>query len=85
MSSNEGLGSAAPWRVLIVGGSYAGLAAAVNLLDLCEGRAPRFNPTLERERSVKYNVPIDITIVDERDGYCMFNYLFSESEILTMR
>lgn len=60
----------APWRVLIVGGSYAGLAAATNLLDLSEGRLPRFNPMLERDVRFSYKVPVEITIVDERDGYC---------------
>ena len=59
-----------PYRVLIIGGSYAGLAAAANLLDLSEGRPPRFNPTLERDANLRYKVPVQITVVDERDGYC---------------
>lgn len=72
MPSNEGVTYAAPWRVLIVGGSYAGLAAATNLLDLSEGRLPRFNPMLERDARLSYKVPVEITIVDERDGYCEY-------------
>lgn len=54
-----------PIEVLIVGGCYAGLAAATNLLDLCEGRPSRFANTehLQKKISVK------ITIVDERDGF----------------
>lgn len=67
-----------PWRVLVAGGSYAGLAAALNLLDLCEGRLPRFNPGLERSPSLKYRVPIEVIIVDERDGYCKL-YAYSGS------
>lgn len=55
-----------PHKVLIVGGCYAGLSAATNLLDLCEGRAPRFVP---RSKPTQQKVPIDITIVDERDGF----------------
>ncbi|KAK3701827.1 hypothetical protein LTR37_015249 [Vermiconidia calcicola] len=56
-----------PFKVLILGGSYAGLAAALNLTDLCEGRPSRAGfeapvPGLA--------VPFEITIVDERDGYC---------------
>jgi hypothetical protein len=70
MPSNEGTSYVAPWRVLIVGGSYAGLAAATNLLDLSEGRVPRFNPSLERDTKLGYRIPVEITIVDERDGYC---------------
>jgi len=55
-----------PYKVLIVGGCYAGLAAAINLLDLCEGRAPRFTPGTE---PTQQRFPIEITIVDERDGF----------------
>ena len=72
MPPTEGITYETPWRVLIIGGSYAGLAAATNLLDLSEGRLPRFNPTLERDTRFSYKVPIQITIVDERDGYCEY-------------
>jgi hypothetical protein len=67
----------APWRVLIAGGSYAGLSAALNLLDLCGGRPPRFNPAFKFEDisaaftgTLTRRIPVEITIVDERDGYC---------------
>jgi hypothetical protein len=70
MHSTQVSGDAVPARVLILGGSYAGLAAVTNLLDLSEGRLPRFNPTLEREVDFSYKTPVEITIVDERDGYC---------------
>ena len=53
-------------RILIVGGCYAGLAAATNLLDLCDGLPPRFAPNAEY---LKRRVPINISIADERDGY----------------
>lgn len=53
-------------RVLIVGGCYAGLATATNLLDLSEGRAPRFSPD-EPASTSRYS--LEITIVDERDGF----------------
>lgn len=55
-----------PKRILIVGASYAGLAAATNLLDLSEGRPQRFYPS-DPVPSTRF--PIEITIVDERDGY----------------
>lgn len=55
-----------PHRVLVVGGCYAGLAAATNLLDLCEGRAPRFAPGSE---PTQQKLSIEITIIDERDGF----------------
>lgn len=59
-----------PFKVLVAGGSYAGVAAIVTLLDLCSGKekaapsvddAPPSSPSLES---------VEITLVDERDGYC---------------
>ncbi|KAJ6151472.1 hypothetical protein N7470_007069 [Penicillium chermesinum] len=55
-------------RVLIVGGSYGGLAAALNLHDLARGRVARFDSNPEAKVPA-YKVPIQMTIVDERDGY----------------
>jgi hypothetical protein len=50
--------AANPYKVFIAGGCYSGLSAAVNLLERCD--------------SVPHaQIPIDITIVDERDGFCM--------------
>ncbi|KAL4891456.1 hypothetical protein BDV59DRAFT_182692 [Aspergillus ambiguus] len=57
-----------PFKVLVVGGSYAGLAATLNLLDLCHGRKGRFNLDAADNGPGK-KVPVEITIVDERDGY----------------
>lgn len=72
MPSNEGiagLARPAPFKVLVLGGSYGGLAAALNLLDLCNGRSSRF--AAEPFQPGKFGrVPVDITLVDERDGYC---------------
>ncbi|RMZ78272.1 hypothetical protein DV736_g6693, partial [Chaetothyriales sp. CBS 134916] len=53
-------------RVLIAGGAYAGIAAALNLLDLCHARQARGSrfPT-----DTPTFVPVEICIVDERDGY----------------
>ncbi|KAJ0122719.1 oxidoreductase [Diaporthe amygdali] len=57
----------APFKVLILGGCYGGLAAALNLVDLSEGRAARTGNGVLPGHDGK--IPIDITIVDERDGY----------------
>ncbi|KAF5667580.1 pyridine nucleotide-disulfide oxidoreductase [Fusarium heterosporum] len=56
-------------RVLILGGCYGGLSAAVNLLDLSQGYSPRMNsePYIHHPDLPRFN--IEITIVDERDGY----------------
>ncbi|KAI4764316.1 FAD/NAD(P)-binding domain-containing protein [Aureobasidium sp. EXF-3400] len=70
MPSNEGpnILQAIP-RVLVIGGSYSGLAATVNLIDLCNGKQPRFTSTPTDVVSSKTKLPVEITIVDERDGY----------------
>ena len=78
MPSNDGAGTAfgerSAFEILIVGGCYAGLAAAVNLLDLCHGQLCRFAPRSPADATIPPNrkVPVHITIVDERDGYCEF-------------
>ncbi|KAB5578071.1 pyridine nucleotide-disulfide oxidoreductase-like protein [Coniochaeta sp. 2T2.1] len=61
-----------PFRVLILGGSYAGLSAALNLDDLCNNRVARCGKKPEdgeESRSPERTVAVDITIVDERDGF----------------
>ncbi|EXJ79477.1 hypothetical protein A1O1_08741 [Capronia coronata CBS 617.96] len=71
MPSNEGLGATGrmrPFKVLILGGSYGGLGTALNLLDLCNGRSARFSAA-QVEPHDHGKIPVDITIVDERDGY----------------
>ena len=44
------------FKVLVAGCSYAGLAASIHLLDECD--------------TLSSPVSVDITIVDERDGFC---------------
>lgn len=58
-----------PIRVLVLGGGYGGLAAALNLHDLCSGRAAR----MALQDPVGPKIPVEITVVDERDGYCLFS------------
>ena len=67
-----GINEQPPFKVLIVGGSYAGLAATLNLVDLCQGRKCRFNVD-EAAKAPEHKIPVQVTIVDERDGYCMSN------------
>jgi hypothetical protein len=60
------------YKILIIGGSYAGLSAAVNLLDLQRGSQPRQSrePYIHQRQLPKHN--IKITIIDERDGFCAY-------------
>ncbi|KAK8108487.1 hypothetical protein PG984_014288 [Apiospora sp. TS-2023a] len=56
-SHNQGARSTAnPFKVLIAGGCYSGLAAAINLLDKCDS-------------ALDARIPVSITIVDERSGF----------------
>ncbi|OKL58316.1 hypothetical protein UA08_06423 [Talaromyces atroroseus] len=55
-------------RVLVVGGSYAGLSVTLNLLDLCNGLAPRFSGS-KSPVDISQQTPVEVTIVDERDGF----------------
>ncbi|KAI9039413.1 FAD/NAD(P)-binding domain-containing protein [Aspergillus affinis] len=57
-----------PFKVLVIGGSYAGLAATLNLFDLCQGRRRRFSLD-PADEGPQRTVPVQITIVDERDGF----------------
>ncbi|GLI72153.1 hypothetical protein PoHVEF18_000321 [Penicillium ochrochloron] len=69
MPSNDGmLAVARSFRVLVIGGSYGGLSAALNLWDLSRGRLPRFNYAYDGPAPA-HRIPIQTTIVDERDGY----------------
>ena len=59
-----------PFRVMVIGGSYGGLSAALNLWDLTQARLPRFNYAYDGPPPSQ-KIQIQTTIVDERDGYCM--------------
>ncbi|EEP76499.1 conserved hypothetical protein [Uncinocarpus reesii 1704] len=59
-----------PYKVLVVGGSYAGLSTTLNLLDLCHGKPTRFSLAASPDlRASNERIPVQITLVDERDGY----------------
>lgn len=72
-SQFDSAADSAPFKVLILGGCYGGLSAALNLIDLAEGRAARQGNGVVPGHDGK--VPVDITIVDERDGFCMCFFL----------
>ncbi|KAJ6440806.1 pyridine nucleotide-disulfide oxidoreductase AMID-like [Purpureocillium lavendulum] len=57
-------------KVFIAGGSYCGLSAAANLLDLGQGLSPRMAQEAYVHHPDLPRVNWDITIADERDGFC---------------
>jgi len=61
-----------PTRILVLGGSYGGLSTALNLHDLCSGKQARVTLHKPAVGAPGPRIPIEITIVDERDGYCEF-------------
>jgi hypothetical protein len=72
-------GDVTPVKILIIGGSYGGLSVALNLLDLCNGKQARFTASGEEKAAAKelqHIVPVEIKIVDERDGFCKKNPKF---------
>ncbi|KAJ6121212.1 FAD-dependent pyridine nucleotide-disulfide oxidoreductase, partial [Penicillium sp. IBT 18751x] len=68
LSNNGVLAATKAFRVLVIGGSYGGLAAALTLVDLSRGRVPRFSSDPDASLP-PHRVPIQITVADERDGY----------------
>lgn len=56
-----------PTKVLVIGGSYGGLAATVTLLDLCRGRTSMGTVP---EAGLNSKMSVEIKLVDERDGFC---------------
>lgn len=76
MGSLAEMQTSQPFSVLIAGGAYAGLSAALNLQDLCRGLPPRCGEQpAEGEHTSTPLLDVDITIVDERDGFCRSSYL----------
>lgn len=59
-----------PFKVLVIGGCYAGISACLNLLDLCSGRDPRCGKRVDDSPASLAPIEVEVTIVDERDGYC---------------
>jgi hypothetical protein len=65
---------AGPHRVLVVGCAYGGVSAIVNLMDLEKGKARQPVYPGADFGSKKSRNGIEITVIDARDGYCMFPF-----------
>lgn len=64
-----------PHRILVVGGAYAGLALVHNIL--------RQTKRLELDGTASSTAictrrPLEVTILDERDGFCKFSAILSK-------
>ncbi|KAF2753108.1 FAD/NAD(P)-binding domain-containing protein [Pseudovirgaria hyperparasitica] len=60
-----------PHRILVVGGSYAGVSGLVNLLHLIDGKPNRPSPTstLPDLKGLKSRKGVQVTLLDRRDGF----------------
>lgn len=59
-----------PHRILIVGCAYGGISAVLNLLDYSQGKArPSVYPGPDF-KGARTSRGVEITVIDERDGYC---------------
>ncbi|KFX87151.1 hypothetical protein V490_08500 [Pseudogymnoascus sp. VKM F-3557] len=57
-------------RVLVIGGAYAGLSAVIHLLELANGGEHRLTSVpLPPVKGIPLRTPVQITMVDERDGF----------------
>jgi len=62
-----------PWRILIVGAAYGGMTALLHFIDLCNGKQrPDHRADVPRFVGAVPVRGVDVTVLDERDGFCMF-------------
>lgn len=63
-----------PWRILIVGAAYGGITALMHFIDLCNGRTrPSHRDDLPKFEGEVPERGVNVTVIDERDGFCMFD------------
>lgn len=78
--------SSKPYNIVIVGGSYAGLSASLALIALKDGQTIPFAAygNYSHLRAAPRVQDLRITIIDQRDGFCMvpFQVLDSSKPVL---
>jgi hypothetical protein len=75
-----------PHRILIVGCAYGGISAVINLLEYSQGKARQSVYPGPDFKGAKCSRGIEITVIDERDGYCASSTptLAEASSLLTL-
>jgi len=65
-------------NVVIIGCSYAGMSAAMTLIALKDGLQIPFASygDYSHLRNLPSNPDFNITMIDERDGFCMISHMF---------
>jgi hypothetical protein len=64
------LSLSSPHRVLVVGCAYGGVSAVVNLLEYANGKGRQSIYPGPDFKDVKSRRGVEVTVIDERDGYC---------------
>jgi hypothetical protein len=59
-----------PHRVLVVGCAYGGVSAVVNLLEYANGKGRQSVYPGPEFKGTKSRRGVEVTVIDERDGYC---------------
>jgi len=63
-----------PWRILIVGAAYGGLTALMHFIDLSNAKQrPDHRADVPKFEGAVPARGVDVTVLDERDGFCMFS------------
>jgi hypothetical protein len=70
LSPLANLALSSPHRVLIVGCAYGGISSLVNLIDLAQGKTRDTVYPVSDTTGRKTKNGVEITVIDERDGYC---------------
>lgn len=71
-----------PHRVLIVGCAYGGISAVINLLEYSQGKARQHFYPGPDFKGAKSSRGVEITVIDERDGYCASLPILAEALLL---
>jgi hypothetical protein len=64
-----------PHRILVVGCAYGGISAVLNLLEYSQGKARQSVYPGPDFKGIKCSRGVEITVIDERDGYCTSSIL----------
>ncbi|KAF2258879.1 FAD/NAD(P)-binding domain-containing protein [Lojkania enalia] len=69
LSPLANLSLSSPHRVLVIGCAYGGISTVVNLFSYSNGKVPQSVYSVPDFNGKKSQNGIDITVIDERDGY----------------
>jgi hypothetical protein len=74
-----------PANVLIIGGGYGGLSAAVNLVNLSSGKPQLSCPLPPPELGWAPQTTPQVVLIDQRDGICKHPAMYSSFNIHCLR